>query len=179
MELITLKLKDLHPYENNPRKNDMAVDAVAKSIEQCGYVAPIIVDENHVILAGHTRYKALKKLGRDEAQVVVRDGLSEEQKKKYRLLDNKTGELAEWDIDKLAEELEGLDFDDLDLDWGIDDLIDKTAAVDDDYEVEPPAEPKAKQGQVYQLGRHRLMCGDSTKENDVKTLMGGYRQICC
>ena len=119
MELKTLKIKDIHPYERNARKNDQAVDAVAKSIEQCSYVAPIVVDENHVILAGHTRWKALKKLGRTECECIVKDGLTEEQKKKYRLLDNKTNELADWDFDLLENELDGLDFGSLDLDWGI------------------------------------------------------------
>ena len=120
MELKTLKIKDIHPYERNARKNDQAVDAVAKSIEQCSYVAPIVVDENHVILAGHTRWKALKKMGRSECECIVKDGLTEEQKKKYRLLDNKTNELADWDFDLLADELDGLDFGDLELDWGLD-----------------------------------------------------------
>ena len=119
MQLITMKLKDIRPYPNNPRKNDTAVEAVAESIRQCGYVAPIIVDENGVILAGHTRYKALKALGRSEAEVVVKEGLTEEQKKKYRLLDNKTGELATWDFDLLAIELDGIDFDGLALEWGL------------------------------------------------------------
>ena len=121
MELQTLKIKDIHPYERNARKNDQAVDAVAKSIEQCTYVAPIVVDENHVILAGHTRWKALKKLGRTECECIVKDGLTDEQKKKYRLLDNKTNELADWDFDLLADELDGLDLTAFDFDWGIED----------------------------------------------------------
>lgn len=120
MELKTLKIKDIHPYEKNARKNDQAVDAVVKSIEQCSYVAPIVVDEKNVILAGHTRYKAMKKLGRTECECIVKGGLTEEQKRKYRLLDNKTNELADWDFDLLADELEGLDFGDLELDWEID-----------------------------------------------------------
>ena len=115
MEVVNIKLRDLKPYENNPRKNDQAVDAVAESIKQCGYIAPIIVDEDNVILAGHTRYKALKKLGRKDAECIVKAGLTEEQKRKYRLLDNKTNEFAEWDLDLLADELEGLDFDDFDF----------------------------------------------------------------
>lgn len=119
MQIKQLKMQDIHPYPNNPRKNDQAVDAVAESIRQCGYVAPIIVDEDGVILAGHTRYKALQALGYEQADCVVREGLTEEQKRKYRLLDNKTGELAEWDYDLLEMELDGLDFGSLDLDWGI------------------------------------------------------------
>ena len=171
MELQTLEIKDIHPYERNARKNDKAVDAVAKSIEQCSYVAPIVVDENHVILAGHTRWKALKKLGRTECECIVKDGLTEEQKKKYRLLDNKTNELADWDFDLLAEELEGLDFGDLQLDWGVSQQ--EPEVVEDNYEPVIPKEPKSKIGQIYQLGRHRLMCGDSTKQEDVERLMNG------
>lgn len=119
MEMKKIKIEEIKPYERNARKNDGAVDAVVKSIQQCEYIAPIILDETNVILAGHTRYKALKKLGYKEIECVVKEGLTEQQKKKYRLLDNKTNELAEWDFDLLAEELDGLDFGDLDLDWGI------------------------------------------------------------
>lgn len=115
MEIKVLNLEDLVPYENNPRKNDGAVDAVVESIKQCGYVAPIIIDEENVILAGHTRYKALQKLGRKEAEVVIRSGLTEEQKRKYRILDNKTNEFAEWDFGKLEEELSGLEFNGFDF----------------------------------------------------------------
>ena len=110
MQLQTLRLGTIKPYEKNPRKNDQAVDAVAESIRQCGYCAPIIVDENMVILAGHTRYKALKKLKIDEVPVVILEGKTEEQKAKYRLLDNKTNEFASWDDELLKEELAGLDF---------------------------------------------------------------------
>ena len=119
MDLITKKLDEIKPYMHNPRKNDGAVDAVAESIRQCGYIAPIIVDEDGVILAGHTRYKALRLLDRQEAQVIVKTGLSEEQKRKYRLLDNKTGELASWDLELLEQELEGLDLEAFSLDWEV------------------------------------------------------------
>lgn len=119
MELKKIKLSEIKPYERNARKNDDAVEYVIKSIKQCEYIAPIILDENNVILAGHTRYKALKKLGYKEAECVIKEGLTEEQKKKYRLLDNKTSEFAEWDFDLLEDELTDLDFGDLDIDWGI------------------------------------------------------------
>lgn len=174
MQLITMKLKDIRPYPNNPRKNDTAVEAVAESIRQCGYVAPIIVDENGVILAGHTRYKALKALGRSEAEVVVKEGLTEEQKKKYRLLDNKTNELASWDFELLAQELDGLDFGDLDLDWGID-MEEAPEVAEDNYEVAPLEEPKSKPGDIYQLGRHRLMCGSSLAQADIDKLLDGAK----
>lgn len=173
MELETLKIKDIHPYERNARKNDKAVDAVAKSIEQCSYVAPIVVDENHVILAGHTRWKALKKLGRTECECIVKDGLTEEQKKKYRLLDNKTNELADWDFDLLAEELSGLDLSAFDFDWGLP-IEDESEVIEDTApDVDTDNEPVTKLGDVWQLGRHRLVCGDSTSIDTVETLMGG------
>ena len=174
MQLQTMKLSELHPYPDNPRKNDGAVDAVAESIRQCGYVAPIIVDEDGVILAGHTRYKALRKLGHTEAEVIVKEGLTEEQKKKYRLLDNKTNELASWDFELLAQELEGLDFGDLDLDWGIE-LEGPKEVQEDDYDIVPPEEPKAKMGDIYQLGRHRLMCGSSLAQADIDKLLDGAK----
>lgn len=115
MDLITMKLSRIKPYENNPRRNDDAVDAVVESIRQCGYIAPIILDEDNVILAGHTRYKALMRMGREEAECIVKTGLTEEQKRKYRLLDNKTNELAGWDFDLLDIELEGMDFEGFDF----------------------------------------------------------------
>lgn len=119
MQLVAKKLSEIRPYERNPRRNDPAVDSVMESIRQCSYIAPIIVDEDGVILAGHTRYKALKKLKRKEAEVIVKEGLTEEQKRKYRLLDNKTAELSDWEQELLPGEFEGLDFGDLELDWGI------------------------------------------------------------
>lgn len=114
-EQITLNINDIKEYENNPRINNMAVDDVAESIKQCGYINPIIVDENNVILAGHTRLCAIKKIGKDKIQVLKVTGLTEKQKKKYRILDNKTAEKSEWDFDKLQQELEELDFEDYDF----------------------------------------------------------------
>lgn len=111
MEFITLSMDEIKPYINNPRNNDKAVDAVAASIEQCGYISPIIIDENGVILAGHTRYRALNKLGIKQVPVVIKRGLTDDQKRKYRILDNRTAELSYWDHEKLYQELDGLDFD--------------------------------------------------------------------
>lgn len=120
--MTTLPIDEIKPYENNPRLNDDAVEAVRKSMEQCGYIAPIVVDEDCIVLAGHTRLKALKEMGASECEVLVVSGLDDEQKRKYRLLDNKTNELALWDFDALADELEGLDFGELELDWGLSDF---------------------------------------------------------
>lgn len=109
-EFITLDLSSIIPYENNPRINEDAVPDVEESMRQCGNIDPIEVDENNVILSGHTRLMALQQLGETETEVLRVTGLSEDQKKKYRILANKTGEKALWDFEKLSEELEGLDF---------------------------------------------------------------------
>ncbi len=114
-EYITLSIEDIIPYENNPRINDDAVAGVIESIKQCGELDPIEVDENNIILSGHTRLKAYKELGYDSISVLRITGLTEPQKRKYRLLTNKTGEKAEWNFDKLELELEGLDFDGFDF----------------------------------------------------------------
>lgn len=110
MEYLKKKIKDIIPYENNPRENDEAVEDVLQSIKQCSYIAPIVVDENNVILAGHTRYKALVRLGWKECAVCVVSDLTEEQKRKYRLYDNKTAEVAKWDNAKLMAEMTDVDF---------------------------------------------------------------------
>lgn len=114
-KFITVKLKDITPYENNPRNNEAAIGDVIASIKQCENLDPIEIDEGGVILSGHTRYEALKRLGYEETEVVKYEGLTEEQKTKYRLLANKIGEKATWDFNKLAVELEGLDFEGYDF----------------------------------------------------------------
>ena len=176
MEIIKLKITEIKPYDKNPRKNDGAVDAVAESIKQCGYCAPIVIDEDNVILAGHTRLKALKKLKYKECECVRRVGMTEEQKRKYRLLDNKTNELAEWDMDLLKGELDGLDFLDFDFGFDIADESAPQAIVEDDApEVDNQAEPITKLGDIWQLGEHRLICGDSTDALNINILMQGKK----
>ncbi len=176
MEIIKLKITDVKPYDKNPRKNDGAVDAVAESIKQCGYCAPIVIDEDNVILAGHTRLKALKKLKYKECECVRKVGMTEEQKRKYRLLDNKTNEFADWDIDLLNGELEGLDFFGFDFGFDITDLSEpKEVEEDIAPEVDEESEPITQLGDIWQLGDHRLMCGDSTSAENVARLMGGQK----
>ena len=172
----TLPIEQIKPYENNPRLNDDAVEAVRKSMEQCGYIAPIVVDENNVVLAGHTRLKALKEMGAKECEVLEVTGLSDDEKRKYRLLDNKTNELALWDFDALADELEWLDFEDLELDWGVDldgDLVFDEPPEEDDFDEDETDEHGVQSGQVWKLGEHRLMCGDSTSRENVDNLIAG------
>lgn len=109
MKVIEMNVRDIVPYENNPRKNEKAVQAVANSIKEFGFKVPIIVDKENVIVAGHTRLKAAELLGLEKVPVVIADDLTEEQIKAFRIADNKTGGLAEWDDEKLAEELKSLD----------------------------------------------------------------------
>ena len=168
MEIIIKGIDEIRPYENNPRVNDGAVGAVAESIREFGFQQPIVVDRGGVIIAGHTRYKAAQKLGLTEVPVVVADNLTDEQVRAYRLADNKTGELAEWDFSALEEELAGIGELDMSL-FG----FEPKEITEDDYEEEPPEVPKARPGDVYQLGRHRLMCGDSTDVQSVQKLCQG------
>ena len=111
MKTLDIALKDIFPYENNPRNNDNAVDAVANSIREFGFQQPLVLDKNNVIIVGHTRYKAAKKLGLKSVPCVIAENLTDEQCKAYRLADNKVGELAEWNMDLLAIELDEIDFD--------------------------------------------------------------------
>ena len=106
-----MKIADVRPYENNPRKNDQAVDMVAESIKEFGFKNPIIIDKNAVIIAGHTRLKAAQKIGLEEVPVIVADDLTEDQARAFRLVDNRTAEIAEWDFEKLTAELEDVDLD--------------------------------------------------------------------
>jgi site-specific DNA-methyltransferase (adenine-specific) len=174
MNITQMKLEDIIPYEKNPRRNDEAVKYVAESIKQFGFKQPIVLDKDKVIVAGHTRYKAAKKLRLKEVPCIVADDLTDEQIKAYRLADNKVAEMSEWDFDLLSAELDDLfDFDMSVFGFEDDVLEDEPEVVEDEYEEELPEEPKTKPGDIYQLGNHRLMCGDSTSITDVEKLMGG------
>lgn len=166
-------LTEIRPYDDNPRRNEAAVGPVANSIKEFGFQSPIIVDRDGVIIAGHTRYKAAKRLGLKEVPVVFATELTPEQAQAYRIADNSTGELAEWDPALLLQELEGLKYNmaDFGLDLQLDKVVDE--AKDDEYEVEVPAEPITKPGDVWILGDHRVMCGDSTNAQDIARLMAG------
>lgn len=160
MNIINLKLDQLHPYENNPRKNDEAVKYVAESIKEFGFKVPIVIDKNNVIIAGHTRYKAAKKLKLTEVPCIVADDLTEEQVKAFRLADNKVGELADLNMN-----MDVFGFEEFDIE-------DNAPDVEEDYyEPDPPNEPKSKPGDIFKLGEHFLMCGDSTKYEDVMKLL--------
>lgn len=173
MKIQNYKTDELVPYEHNPRINDNAVDLVANSIREFGFKQPIVIDRNRVIIAGHTRWKAAKELGLKEVPCIMADDLTPSQVKAYRLADNKVAEASEWDYDLLEEELDGIL--DIDMsDFGFDTESEDTAeAVEDEYEPDIPPEPISKTGQIYQLGDHRLMVGDSTSAADVDALCNG------
>lgn len=125
-------------------------------------------------MCGHTRFKAAKKLGIKTIPVKYADELTDDEIKAYRLADNKTAEFAEWDFDLLSEELKGIN--DIDMEqfgFAFDEDDQDTQVVEDNYECDLPTQPKAKQGDIYKLGRHRLMCGDATKIDNIKKLMDG------
>lgn len=132
-KIVYLKVKDLKLNDKNPRKNDNAVVAVAKSIEEFGFKNPLIIDKNNVVWCGNTRLKASRKLCIDEVPCIVVEDLTEEQIRKYALLDNKTNEIAEWDFELLQDELLELDLSDFGLDWGIPEKVD----IDFEDEEEP------------------------------------------
>lgn len=173
MNVIELKLNLIKPYEKNPRNNKPAIDAVANSIKEFGFKVPIVIDKDNVIVCGHTRYAAAKKLGLEKVPCIKADDLSDKQIKAFRLADNKTAELAEWDLTLLDEEISELaDFDMEQFGFGFLEQEEETEIV----EVDVPKVTEefiAKYGDIYELGNHRLMCGDSTSEQDVSELMNG------
>lgn len=176
MQIISKNITDIHPYANNPRKNDQAVDAVASSIREFGFKVPVVIDKNGEIIAGHTRYKAAKKLKLKEIPCIIADDLTEEQIKAFRLADNKVGELAEWDLDMLdigLDEITEIDMEQ--FGFYMPDMESEAEAIEDDFDEEPPEEPESKPGDIYKLGEHVLMCGDSTDIKSVEKLMNGEK----
>lgn len=175
-EIVQIETSRLILNSKNPRKNDDAVDTVAKSIEKYGFKNPIIADKNLVVYCGNTRLKAAKKLKLQTVPVIIADDLTPDQIREYALIDNKSNEIAEGDTELLAQELEELDLSDFDLDWGLPtDIANNEITEDEAPEVDKENEPITKLGDIWQLGRHRLICGDSTKAADVEKLMNGEK----
>ena len=178
MNIVNVKIAEVTPYANNPRNNDAAVESVAKSIEKFGFIGAIILNKDKVIINGHTRVKACKKLGMETVPAIIVDHLTKEQEDALRIADNKTGEIAEWNEDLLRAELKALE----EAGFGIEDLgfdnSELEALLEGDVsvsvgETDPNAAPEVPEvavsrlGEVYVLGNHRLVCGDSTKAEDV------------
>ena len=186
MNIIEKPVDELIPYENNPRVNDDAVPLVAESIREFGFKVPIVIDRDNVIVTGHTRLKAAKQLGMKTVPCIIADDLTPEQVKAFRLADNKVAEFAEWDFSALEKELKEIEFDM--SEFGFEELEEEQQPIEED-EIPKKAQPRAKRGEVYQLGQHRLMCGDSTSAEDVQMLGGGanrfaayrstLRNFCC
>lgn len=173
MNVFEKKISEIRPYEKNAKKHDKKQIAnVAESIKQYGFVQPVVIDRDGVIVIGHCRVDAAKKLGMKTVPCVCVDDLTPEQVNALRLVDNKSNE-SEWDMDLLAEELPGLDLSAFEFDWGVLKTAMEEAVEDEAPEVDEEFEPVTKQGDVWQLGRHRLMCGDSTSVECVQKLMGG------
>lgn len=173
-----IEITSLKEYENNPRINGAAVEKVAASINEFGFKVPIVIDKNNVIVCGHTRVKAAQSLGLDVVPCIVADDLTDEQIKAFRLADNKTAELADWDFAKLDEELSELadiDFDMSRFGFEFDSDDDITVIEDEAPEVDEEAPPVTQLGDIWQLGRHRLMCGDSTDALNIGLLMNGNK----
>jgi DNA modification methylase len=175
-------ISTIRPYENNPRLNDVAVDAVAASIREFGFRQPIVVDEDGVIIVGHVRYRAARKLGLETVPIHVAKDLTPAQIKAYRIADNKTAELSDWNYDLLPIELAQLQ--DINYDLGLLGFDQEELArllnsgvtqglCDPDEVPAPPDEATTRPGDLWLLGRHRLLCGDSSKTEDVDRLLEG------
>jgi DNA modification methylase len=184
MQIVNMKIADIHPYEKNPRFNDDAVEAVAKSIKEFGWRSPIVVDKDYVIVCGHTSYKAAQQLGLAEIPVHVAKELTPQQIQAYRIADNKTAEIAEWNYELLPLELQELQDAEFDLSLlGFDsDELEKILNGGDDKtvldgETEPDTVPEIPEeavscaGEVYQLDDHLLICGDAANSEDYAKLM--------
>jgi len=175
-------IDSIRPYLNNPRDNDGAVDAVARSIQEFGFKIPIILDANQEIVAGHTRYKAARKLGMTEVPVIRAHDLTPAQVRAFRIADNQTASLADWNYGLLALEIGALQRADFDLSLlafparEMEDLLypdGKQGLTDPDEIPEPPDEAVTRPGDLWILGDHRLLCGDSAKPDDVDRLLAG------
>lgn len=181
MNIIEKDIRELREYQLNPRNNEEAVTAVANSIREFGFKVPIIIDKDDVIVAGHTRLKAAMMLEMTTVPCIVADDLTDEQVKAFRLADNKVAELSGWNFDLLDAELKEIGEIDMSQ-FGFDlSAIENTAeAYEDDFDEDSDInEHGVERGQVWALGNHRLMCGDSADKNDADILMGGCWQTSC
>ena len=179
MKIVDKPIEWLRPYENNPRNNEQAVEAVANSIKEFGFKVPIVATIDGEIVNGHTRLKAAKFLKLKTVPVLIADDLTEEQIKAFRLADNKTGELADWDVELLYSELDELTGFDItmfgfeDIDFSLDDFEEDEKETGEEADIDSEEKPKVEYGDIFQLGRHRLMCGDSTSAEDMARLIDG------
>ena len=176
MKIIEKNIDSLTPYHNNPRHNENAVAAVAESIREFGFKVPIVIDSGGVVVTGHTRLKAAESLGMKKVPCIIADDLTPEQIKAFRVADNKVSELAEWDFEKLEQELAGLSFDMERFGFDPPSGDDGGEIVEDEPpDVDDEKPPETQLGDVYALGRHRLICGDATKPDTIQRLTEGAK----
>ena len=181
MEIVNVPIADIAPYENNPRKNDKAVDVVEKSIKEFGFLVPVILDDKNIVVAGHTRVKAAYKLGMKSVPVIYTEGLTDTQIKAFRIMDNKTHEYSNWNWKSLKEELIELQNQEIDMDLtGFTEAeITRLLGLDEEeFEGKPP-KYDIKIGDLWQLGDHRLICGDATNKETIEELLGGKKIKLC
>ena len=172
MEIKNILIEKIKTYSKNAKKHpDKQIKQVANSIKRFGFVQPIVVDKNNEVIIGHCRLESAKILGLKECPVVMLENLTDQEVKALRLADNKLNE-SPWDLDLAIEELKTIDIDLVDLTGFDKDLIIEPDNKDDEV-PEVPEEPKSKLGDLYELGNHRVLCGDSTKAEDVERLMAG------
>lgn len=176
MKIVKLKIDDVFPYEGNAKLHpDSQIAQIKESIRQFGNNDPIAVDEKHIIIEGHGRYIAMKEMGYEEVECIVLSGMTEDQKNAYRLVHNKLTMNSGFDLDILTKELENISIDMEQFDFDIPEIDDEPSQIaeDDVPEVDDEHEPVARLGNLHRLGRHYLLCGDSTKKEDVAKLMQG------
>ena len=184
MKIDIIPIEEVIPYARNPRKNEDAISKVASSLQEFGFRQPIVVDNDNVVIAGHTRLLAAKRLGMERVPIHTAKDLSDAQIQAYRITDNRSSQEAEWDEDLLMIELGELRdqdfnlaltaFDEDELERLLADALEEGLTDPDDV-PDVPEEPTAKMGDVWVLGRHRLMCGDSTVVTDVSALLGDVK----
>jgi DNA modification methylase len=175
MKIEEIKIADIKPYEKNAKTHPAKqIELLVKNIKKFGFTTPCLIDEANNLIAGHGRLEAVKKLGQETVPCVRMEGLTETEIKALRLADNKIAELGEWNMDLAIAELKELDDEELDLTGFDKDLIIEPDEKDDEV-PEVPEEPKSKLGDLYILGNHRVLCGDSTKIEYVERLMDGEK----
>ena len=189
MKITDVKIEDIIPYHDNPRVNEEAINVVKKSLEEFGFQQPLVLDKDNTIIVGHTRYAAATELGYKEIPCFIADNLNDEKIKAYRIMDNKSAEYASWNYGLLTKEMTDLlesDYDlsftgftdeelvDLGLDINLDDFAEE-GLTDEDATPELVKDPVTKLGDVWVLGNHRLICGDSTSVDTIDKLMQGNK----
>tara|TARA_R100001460_G_scaffold90549_1_gene132234 strand:+ start:1211 stop:2485 length:1275 start_codon:yes stop_codon:yes gene_type:complete len=189
MNIQNIKTQDIKPYLENPRQNKNAINVVKKSLQEFGFQQPLVLDKDNIIVAGHTRLEAAKQLNIKEVPCIIADNLSEERIKAYRIMDNKSAEYASWDLELLTQELNDLikmdfdleltgfsddELDDLGLKYNLDDF-EEEGLTDEDASPELVKDPITKLGDIWILGNHRLICGDSTSVDTIDKLMIGNK----